>query len=127
MGLVADDHERLAVPWRGHQVVFNNRVVDNLSIMGARKEDAPTRGGHDDVVGHGHVRPFLIKGVDALQIGRERELRVRLSDDPVAVDQDVREVVVGNAPEQRPVLSLHRVFVVAVADVEVVVDVVVRD
>ena len=97
MGLAADGHERLAVPRHGQQAVRNDRVVDNPAVMNARKENAPTRAGHHNVVRYGHVRPFLVKGVDALQISRERELRVRLSDGEVAVDEDVREVVIGDS------------------------------
>jgi hypothetical protein len=49
--------------------------------MEARIADAPTGAGHDDAVRHGQVRPVLVEGVDPSQVGRERQLRVRLSDD----------------------------------------------
>ena len=81
----------------GQQPIRNNLIVDDLAVMHARKEDAPTGAGHDDIVGNAHVRPVLVKGVDALQIGRERELRVRLSDGEVAVDEDILKVVIGDA------------------------------
>ena len=75
----------------------------------------------------GDVRPVRVEGVDALQIGRKRKPRVGLPDDKVAVDEDVLEVVHSRARRQKACLALHGVFVVAVADVEVVVDRVVRD
>ena len=67
------------------------------------------------------------EGVDALQIGRKRKLRVGLPDDHVAVDQDVLEMVDSDAWRQDADHALHGVFMIAVADVQVVMDIVLGD
>ena len=68
-----------------------------------------------------------LKASMPLQIGRKRKLGIGLPDDQVAVDQDVLEMVHGDARRQDADHALHGVFMIAVADVQIVVDVVLGD
>jgi hypothetical protein len=102
----------------GLGAVIQHRVVDDLAAVHAGEADAPTGAGHDNVVRHREVRPISIEGVDPLQIGWEWQLRIGLSDDPVAVDNDVA----GYAR-----ISLHAIHVRAVPEHLVVVNVILCD
>jgi hypothetical protein len=95
--------------------------------MDARERDSPARARDHDVVGYGNVRPIRVERVDALQISWERKLRVGLPDDQVAVDQDILETIHGSARRQNADHALHAVLVIAVADVQIVMDVIFRD
>jgi hypothetical protein len=112
---------------RRKEAVLDHGIVSDQAVMDALKGNSVTSAGDHNVVRHRHISPVLVKGVDPLQIGRKRGLWVRLPNDQVAVNQDVREGVEGNAWRERAILPLHRVFVIAVADIEVVVDGVMGD
>ena len=141
MGRVADADPGLAddlsrrVFRAGVGAVVKHRVVDDLAAMDARIGDAPTGAGHHHVVGDGKVGPVAVEGVDPLHIEREFEVRIRLPDAAVALDDDIRVGGIGNAlgvlrrgrSVDRPKETLHAVRVVAVADIQVVVDVIVAD
>ena len=73
------------------------------------------------------ICPVRIEGADALQICWKRKHRVGLPDDQVAVDQDVLEMVHSGARRQDADLALHGVFMIAVANVQIVVDIVLGD
>src|ERR1700678_3059309 len=119
MGLVADGNRGVthAFPaWvfrAGVGAVIHRRIVDDLAVMEARIEDAPTGTGDDDIVGHGDIRPIAIEGVDPLEIRWEGQVRIGLPDDPVAVDNDVGG---------RSRISLHAVHMRAVPEYQVVVN-----
>src|SRR5579864_9591265 len=97
MALVAD-----ADPGAAHNVssrvfrpdvatVVHRCVVDDHAAVDAGVTDAPAGAGHDHVVDDDKIGPVSIEGVDALKNRRERQLRIGLADDPVAVDHDVAE------------------------------------
>jgi hypothetical protein len=106
--------------------IVEYRVIGDQAVVDAGQGHAPARAGDDDVVRHRHIRPILVEGVDTLHTERERDRRVFLPDDPVAVDQDVREGVVGAGRRVRADDALHGVRMVAVIHAEIVVDGVVR-
>src|SRR5271155_3011271 len=60
----------------------------------------PAGARYHDVVGDSDGGPLLVEGVDPLQIGRKLKIRIGLTDDRVAVDQDVFVVVHRNARGQ---------------------------
>ena len=62
-----------------------------------------------------------------MQAARKRKIRVGLPDDRVAVDHDVFEIVHRDARRQDADHALHGVWMIAVADVQVVVNVVLRN
>jgi hypothetical protein len=95
MGLVADGkfgatHDISGSVFRAAVgAVVHHRVVDDLAAMYAGEVDAPT--GQDDIVRHREVCPIAIEGVDALKIRGEWQVRIGLTNDPVAIDHDVFE------------------------------------
>ena len=109
-----------------NETVFDHRIVGNQAVVDACERNSVTSAGDHNVVRHTDVCPVRVEGVNSLQIGWKWKSRVCLPDDPVAVDQDVLEMVHRRAGRQKACLALHRVFVVAVADVQIVVDGVVR-
>ena len=116
MGLVAEGEERSALigPLARPQV-GKNRVVDDLAAVHARKADAPTGAGDDNVVRYRQVRPIAVEGVDALKEVRERQIWIGLPDDPIAIDHDVAELAR---------ISLQAVGVRAVGEVDAIMNVI---
>src|ERR1700722_18954126 len=125
VGLVADGDARLA--GQGNQSVRNNGVVDDLAPVHAGEADTPTGAGHDDVVHHREVRPVAIEGVDALKIRCEWQLRIDLTNDPVAIDHDVFERHGGCRRNRSARIALHAVRMCADIPIHHVVDIVLRD
>ena len=98
--------------------VIHHRVVDNPATMQTAKGHPPAGAGDNNIVCYRQVRPIAVEGVDALELVPKRQFKVSLPDHSIAVDHDIA-VVAG--------ISLHAVWVGAVREIEVVMNIILTD